>query len=76
MKTRGADWKAIQEGEAEMIKQGEKKSDLDGRQIRGLRSGRWECFGLLLMFLGRMEVQEEVRTITLAHIRTIALSAE
>lgn len=35
-----------------------------GRQIEGQSSGRWKSSGLLLMFLGRIKVQEEVSSHT------------
>lgn len=38
-----------------------------GRQIEGQSSGRWKSSGLLLMFLGRIKVQEEVSSHTRMH---------
>lgn len=38
-----------------------------GRQIEGQSSGRWKSSGLLLMFLRRIKVQEEVSSHTRMH---------
>lgn len=56
-----------------MIKRGERKGDEE--QIEGQSRGRWERSALLLMFPGRIRVQEEVSKHAHVHSQYMQVSA-